>query len=111
MTNSAQPITTVRIAQETPVIFIDTIHSHSFAFGISKLLLSRWDPAHDGVSPPTQAIVAQIVMPTENLIRSIAFLEHRLKLMVESNAITQAQIDQARKLFDDQADKPGNAAG
>lgn len=41
--NSAA-IPTVKIAQETPVVFADGIASQSFAFGVTKLIFSRFDP-------------------------------------------------------------------
>jgi hypothetical protein len=114
MTNESGPtrpsepdITTVRIAQEIPIIFIDGVHSHSFAFGVSKLLLSRWDPTPGG-GLNKETVVVQIVMPTENFVKSVAFLEHRLRFMIQSKAITQEQVDEARKFWADQ--EPGNVA-
>jgi hypothetical protein len=62
--SDATTIQTVRIAQETPAIFIDTVMSHSYAFGVSKLYLGRTDPDPAVIGPSKEVVVLQVVMPT-----------------------------------------------
>jgi hypothetical protein len=96
------PIPTVKVTQDIPVVFADTIASQSFGFGVTKMYLSRYDPDPGLVGPPKEMFVLQLVMPTENFVRTVAFLEHRLKQMVEIGAVTQALVDESRKFWRDQ---------
>ncbi|MBI5264606.1 MAG: hypothetical protein HY852_22660 [Bradyrhizobium sp.] len=103
--SSKQDIPTVRIAPEIPVIFADAISSQSFGFGAVKMYLSRWDPDPTLVGPNKEAIVCQLVMPVENFVRSVAFLEHRLNQMVALGGISQALADDARKFWTENPDQ------
>jgi hypothetical protein len=97
----APTIPSVRVLDDVPVIFSDGVLSHSFAFGISKFFLYRTDNDPGLTAPPKEVVTAQIIMPTENFIRMVAFFEHRLKLMVASSEISQAKIDAARQFWVD----------
>jgi hypothetical protein len=90
----------VRIAPETQVIFADGIASHAWTPNLSKFYLVRYDsdPLAQAASN-TQTFVAQIVMPNDGFVMSFAFLEHRLKMMLEGGAITKESVDKAREFW------------
>jgi hypothetical protein len=89
----------VRIAQEIPVIFVDGVSSQSYAFGVTKLYFSRFDPDPAAVGGSKETHVMQIVMPTENFVSTFAFLEHRLKNMIETGAVKEDQLEAARNYW------------
>ncbi len=41
----------------------------------------------------------QVVMPVENFVMSVAFLEHRLKMMIDQGAISKTLVDHAREYW------------
>lgn len=94
-------IPSVRIVQDVPIIFIDTIGSQSFGFGVTKMYLHRYDPDPTLVGPSKDVVIAQVVMPTENFVRTVAFLNFRLMQMLQFGAVTQAQIDEANQFWRD----------
>jgi hypothetical protein len=94
-------IPSVKIIQDVPIVFADGIQSQSYGFGVAKMYLNRYDPDPRAREAPTEVVVAQVVMPIHNFIMSVALLEHRLKMMVADKAITQEQVDSARKYWID----------
>lgn len=98
------PIPTVRIAQETPVIFADGVMSHSYAYGVSKIYLVRSDVDPSVSGPGQDVIAAQFIMPTDGFVRMTAFFEHRIKVMVEAGALKQEAVDKARQFWIDNPD-------
>jgi hypothetical protein len=96
-------IPSIKVVQDIPVIFADGVLSQAFGPNISKFYLSRTDSApQPGPGAENKiAPLVQIVMPTEGFILMVAFFEMRLKMMVDSNNITQEMIDKARKFYAD----------
>ena len=92
--------TNVKIVQETPVIFADGIASHAWTQNLSKFYLVRFnsDPLAKSLNT-TETFVAQIVMPNDGLVMAFAFLEHRLKVMLDSGSITKESLDKARQFW------------
>jgi hypothetical protein len=93
------PTANVRITPEIPVIFADNIASHAWTPNLSKFYFVRIDSDPFATSPNTQNFVAQIVMPNDGFVRMVAFLEHRLKMMVDSQAVAQDAVDEARRFW------------
>ena len=93
------PNTNVKIVQETPVIFADGIASHAWTQNLSKFYLVRYDSDPLAQSLNTQTFVAQIVMPNDGFVMAFAFLEHRLKVMLDGGSITKESLDKARQFW------------
>jgi hypothetical protein len=89
--------TSVRIVQDPPVVFTDGVATHAHSRMISKLYLYRTDPDPKAEEMPGTAVhVLQLVMSHEALLESVAFLEHRIRVMLKDGTITQEQVDLAR---------------
>src|SRR4051794_30909612 len=90
-------IPTVKVTHDVPVIFCDGISNHYFGASVSKIILSRLDPAMgtNAVVQAQEAIIAQLVMPNDYFLIAVAFLQHRIKQMVEAKVLTQEQVDEA----------------
>jgi hypothetical protein len=89
----------VRIIHDTQVIFADTIVSHAWTPNLSKFYLVRYDSDPMARSPTTQTFVAQVVMPNDGFVKAFAFLEHRLKAMIDGGSITKEALDKARQVW------------
>jgi hypothetical protein len=92
-------IPSVRIVQDVPVVFADAIGSQSFGFGVVKMYLTRFDPDPGLVGPSKEVTVCQVVMPLENFVRTVAFLEFRLNQMVQLGAVNSTIVEEARKVW------------
>jgi|ERR1700722_8640724 hypothetical protein len=83
----------VRIIQDVPVVFSDGVMSHSFVQGVAKFYLFRTDSAPNVVEGTRNVPVVQVVMSAIGFAGMLHFFEHRLKLMIEDGAISQATVD------------------
>lgn len=90
-------IPSVRLIQDIPVLFADGVMSQSFIPGISKFFLYRADASANVSEPPKNTPVVQIVMPASGFAAMTHFFEHRLKLMIDDGAISQAEVDRIKQ--------------
>jgi hypothetical protein len=95
----AAPGANVKTVQDIPVIFADGIMSQAWTQNLSKFYLVRYDSDPLAQSGNSQKIVAQIVMPNDGFVMAFAFLEHRLKTMIESGAITHESLEKSRQFW------------
>jgi hypothetical protein len=91
------PIQTVRVVGDIPVVFSDGVMSHSYIRGVSKYYLYRTDSSPDVSDGPKNIVVAQVVMSATGFAGMLHFFQHRLKLMIDDGAISQAEVDQINK--------------
>src|SRR4051794_24713347 len=68
MPTTVPAISTVRIAQPIPVLFVDGVPSQSFTAGVAKFYFNRIDPDPAAAGPPSIENVLQIVMPAESFV-------------------------------------------
>jgi hypothetical protein len=97
--NVPAPITTIKVAQDIPVIFADGVTSQSFGPGISKFYVHRVDSDPHLLTPNKVINMLQVVVPAEGFIKMTAFFEHRLRIMVANNIVSQEAVDQARDFW------------
>lgn len=90
-TPAAIPV--VKVVGDIPVIFTDGVSSHSYAPGIAKYYLFRVDSDPLALGNDKTVTVAQIIMQAEGFAKMVAFLNHRLKLMVRDGAISKEATD------------------
>jgi hypothetical protein len=88
-------IPVVRVIGDIPVIFTDGVSSHSHAPGIAKYYLYRVDSDPFAIGNDKNVVVAQVVMQAEGFAKMVAFLNHRLSLMVKDGAVSKAAVDAA----------------
>lgn len=93
-------ISSVRVVQDTPVVFADGVTSQSSGVGFSKFFFHRWDPDPEAKGPGKATQVLQMVMPTDGFLSMVMFFEHRIKIMVKEGSISQADVDKKRAFYD-----------
>jgi hypothetical protein len=97
------PTNYVRVVPDIPVVFTDGIASHAWTPNVSKFYFTRFDSDPNAQAETTQSFVAQVIMPNDRLVMSVAFLEHRLKKMIAAGVISQHSLDDAKKYWEDKA--------
>jgi hypothetical protein len=88
----------VRLVPDIPVVFVDGSANHAMP-GVSKFYMYRTDPLPDNANEYKQVTVVQIIMPSTSLVDMVAFLEHRLRVLLKNNQITQELIDERRDFY------------
>jgi hypothetical protein len=83
-----------------PVVFADGCQSSAWGGGLVKFYLNRFDPSFNAIGPAKGQPVAQIVMSTGGFIAMTLFFQRMLDRMVADGAVTQAAIDEIRKVTD-----------
>jgi hypothetical protein len=95
---SSGPVT-VRIAQEIPVVFADQVTNHVMGPGVIKCYFNRIDPAPGDPNQYSNVQVLQLIMPASGFVDMVAFFEHRLRLMVAANHVSQERVDERREFY------------
>jgi hypothetical protein len=97
-TDGAPPqVPAVRIVSDVPVVFSDGVMSHSFIEGVSKFYLYRTDSAPNVVEGATNVPVVQVIMSAQGFAGMLHFFQHRLQLMIDGGAISQATVDRIKE--------------
>jgi hypothetical protein len=86
----------VSFSQEPVIIFADGVLSQTFAPGISKLWLYRVDVDPHASTESASTPVAQIIMPAEQFVNMVAFLETRVDLMVRRGIVREGLLEDMR---------------
>jgi hypothetical protein len=92
-----------RIAPEFPTsnfpnAFADTITSLANSPTTVKFFLARFEPDFHGGGTSKMQPFAQIVMPMDGFLAAFCFFEDRIKTFLEAGHITQARLDEFRRL-------------
>jgi hypothetical protein len=83
-----------------PTAFADTVTSLANSPATVKFFLARFEPdLHGGGTTKVQPF-AQVVMPMDGFLAAFCFFENRIKLFIESGHITQAKLDEYRRLVE-----------
>jgi hypothetical protein len=95
----AVPVNNIKVLADIPVVFADAVASQAWTANLSKFYFSRTDSDPRAQAPNTEVYVAQIVMPNNGFVMAVAFLEHRMKMMVEAGVISQELVDKSREFW------------
>jgi hypothetical protein len=90
-------IPTVRVVQDIPVVFADGVMSQAYGQGIAKFYLYRTDASPNASELPKNVPFLQVVMPAHGFAVMLHFFEHRLKLMINDQTISQEAVDEIKK--------------
>jgi hypothetical protein len=96
-----QAVYSVRTVGEVPVIYADGIRNQIRSNGISKMHFFRDDSVAGKVSEYTKVEVLQLIMPALGFAEMVAFLEHRLNMMIESGQVNRTQYEERKKFYAD----------
>lgn len=91
--------TTVKVVQDIPVVFADGVLQHVTSPNVSKFYLHRSDVNPKDPNSFSNFPVIQVIMPNTGFADMVAFLEHRLKVMLHRGDISQAVIDERRDFY------------
>jgi hypothetical protein len=78
--------------------FADTVTSMANSPTTVKFFLARFEPDFHGDGTSHLQPFAQIVMPMEGFAAAFCFFESRIKTFLEAGHITQARLDEFRRL-------------
>ena len=99
---SQQQVPSIRALEGVPVIYADGIFNQVRALGVSKMHFFRDDAVLGDVSSYTKVEVLQLIIPAVGFTEMVAFLEHRLKLMIEKGQASQQDYDTRKKFYETQ---------
>jgi hypothetical protein len=85
--------------EEFPVVFVDRMWSLVNSSHIAKMYFTRIDPAFAGTGRTRANPVIQLVMPVDSVADMLAFLEVQVRSIIESGALTEERLAQARAVF------------
>lgn len=80
-----------------PCVFADGVSSLSYSKSVVKFFLCRFEPELGGTPGSKLTPMAQVVMPMEAFIATLAFFEIRLEALKAAGLVTQSQLDEARR--------------
>ncbi len=80
-------------------MYVDAILSQIMAPNISKMLFHRFESSPTEINTYVKRPVIELVMPANHFADLVAFLEHRLRLMVKNGYVSQGTVDERRKLY------------
>jgi hypothetical protein len=83
-----------------PTAFADTISSLAYSPTTVKYFLARFEPDLRGSNSTKSQPFAQVVMPMDGFLAAFCFFENRIKRFLEEGHITQAKLDEFRKLVE-----------
>jgi hypothetical protein len=86
-----------------PNAFADTVTSLANSATTVKFFLARFEPDFHGGGTSKPQPFAQIVMPMEGFAAAFCFFENRIKTFVEQGFISQARLDEFRRLVESEA--------
>jgi hypothetical protein len=81
-----------------PVVFADAVMNVAHSPANVKFYLGRYDPDIRGSSESKLLPFMQVVMPIDGFAAAYAFFESRIKVFVASGLITQARVEELRKI-------------
>jgi hypothetical protein len=84
---------------EVPTVYADGIANIAPSPQVVKFYLFRTDPDTGGQNVYKNQVVLQVAMHMQGFVAACVFFEKTLKQFVESNYITQEQVDDMRRMF------------
>jgi hypothetical protein len=79
--------------ENMPTAFADGVANIAPSLTTVKFYLYRTDPDISGAPRYRNAIVAQVVMPIDGFVASVAFLNRSVSRLVEQGALNKEQVD------------------
>jgi hypothetical protein len=85
--------------QNLPVLYLEGIHNISVTENVVKMYVFRDNPAVSGQSLNSRRQpVMQIIMPIDEFLRTVIFLERVLSNFQDNNVVSRQKVDELRNL-------------